>query len=436
VVPQQETLRDTGSACDNYRVCIPPESHRRHSRSVWDDDLKGPVGALSTLVAFGSALVAILQWPAEALIGLVLLAIVGVIATRTSSLVRVVKAAVSAALVLAVVFVFVGLTGSNVPNRHLPRAAANFAHRSPAISVVGARPGLRELIPDGRVIWGLAGKNTLSEFDERSFAQLGYSLKIGQHVEHIMMCQGRLFATYDHGYVAEVDRLHPRIVGVLSYGHPIDAGRLTGLMACGGGSLFVALPREAAVARISIAGLRFFKLIHVGDKVTGLAYSDGVLYVEDASQSAVITVNLTDNVPWRWIVTIQKPSLISARGSSGAIVTHGGSRCLGTVEQGQRLEQGVGWALKAAATVMAVGPTFGVVADSSGYLYRFDASTGSINARPVKLPLVGRFDDAIIAPDGRVIINVPSTREVIVVPPDAWQPVTGEGPPTDSDCAT
>ena len=263
--------------------------------------------------------------------------------------------------------------------------------------------------------------------------QLGPARSVGERIEHVVVCEGRLLVTFDKGWIGEMDRERLLVRRRLQYGEVLPDAARTGVMACGADSVFVAMPREATVVRISLSNLQVLARIRVGYTVRGLAFSQGILYVLDSTQNALITVNVSESAPWRWTVTTSAPELIAGLGDGGILVTHRNSPCLGAAVQGRRKEHGQPWSVRAGARAIALAGPSGALLDGAGYLHRFDAYSGRRTAQAIKLPEGRRITSLALAPNGRVIGAVPTKRMLVAVEPFAWR-ARGDRPPRAREC--
>jgi hypothetical protein len=378
--------------------------------------------ALVGAAAAESALTAIAHWPAWALLGCVPLAATAMQAKRTCSVWRTILAGLVATVLVGLAWsaqVVLGRSGPSGRTTALRRPPP--ASRPPWSITHTGRYEIREMVSNEEGdLWGVQDAGALAEFDGVSLSPFGVPMRFGGRIEHVIACAGRLLVTYGRGQIAEVVSAYPSVLRRLTYGDPIDAGALTGTMACGGGSVFVAMPLEAEVVRISVPEMQIVATIQVGKFVSGLAYSAGVLYVADATQAAVITVDLTTDLPWRWTVTTAAPTQVIGLRGEGTLLVHHDSQCLGFVQAGAPREVGERWSPGSEVRAVGIGSRHGVLLDSDGELYRFDADTGEQDATPIRVPLAQEATSIVVTPGDTAVLSIPVRRLVLTIPPTAW----------------
>jgi hypothetical protein len=407
--------------------------------TVWErfGDLRLLLGVLLGVAGAGSALIAVAHWPAWMLLGYPPVVAMAVQAQRQSSPWRMIAVGlIATALVgLCALGYFVVRTAPKSV-RHIAALSRPPLRQLPWTARSTGQLAVRELAADDEGdVWGIANATTLVEFDGASLNQLGVPRHFDGHLQHLLECEGYVLATYGAGELAEVGTASPSAIRHVNYGHPVNAGPLTGMMACGSGSVFVAMPLEAKVVRIAVPDLRIVATISVGKFVSGLAYAAGVLYVEDATQAAVITVNLTSNLPWRWTATMPDPKQIVGLRGEGTLLTHGYSSCLGYVHAGARKEQGQQWSIGSGVRALAIGPRHGALLNTSGLLYRFDAETGEEDALPIQVPRVKEATTVVVTTNDRTVLAIPTRHMLVSIQPDAWSHLQGVPRPA-GNCLT
>jgi len=283
----------------------------------------------------------------------------------------------------------------------------------------------RAVVVDESSAWVTVGADSLVEVDRTSLTQLGKSLDVGRHIEHTILCEGHLLVTYDGGHIADVSRDRQRIVRSRPYGKPLKDGSRSGVMACGGGSVYVSMSLEAKVVRLSLDDLSVIARIPVGKLMSGLAYANGVLYGLDTKQWGVYTVNLTSNVAGGWITTLSDPTGIVPLASRGALVTHDYEPHLGIVLAGQGRERASRWSVPGGVRALDVGAAHGVALDETGSLHRFDATTATLDAPPYLVPSHIVIGKIAMASDGSIIGTVPSKKRLIKIDAQVWHPAAG-----------
>jgi hypothetical protein len=385
------------------------------------------------VAAVGTAITQVARWPVWAL-----LVAVPVVAMLTAARLSDSGPRVAATGLVTMTLVGTGAVGYVLLDHQAAgQAVTQRAGRGPAAPPWTLRRwgagAPRELVAAGRDVWALSGATGLIQIDGTSLNQLGPVRRFGTPVEHVLTCHGHVLVTFGRGRIAEVSPRQPDGTRTVTYGHPVDAGALTGMMTCGAGAVFVALPREAKVLQLALPDLRPVRTIPVGKMVTGLRYSRGVLYVEDASENAVITVNLASGQAWRWIVTMSAPEQIAGLRRGGIIVTHHRSPCLGYVRSGMRQEHGQPWSVQGTVRTIAVGAHHGVVSTTEGLLYRFSAATGRQDAKPIRLTAAASATSAAMTASGRLVLALPGRRSLLAVEPSAWHRVT-RGVRRDDGC--
>jgi hypothetical protein len=380
-----------------------------------------------------TAISQVVHWPLWALAATAPILATVVVATQTMSLRRTLLVGGFVALLIGGAFAVRQLEGPS----QAPAAVHNHEvlgkRREALVSdLVGF--AIRMLVEDGADVWGVAGASALLKFDGASLARLGQVRRFGGWIEHVTLCDGDVAVTYDDGMLAVFPDAGGSAARTVRYGRPLQDGSRTGLMACGVGSLYVAMPLEAQVLRFRMPSLRLVaRISRVARQVTGLVYDYGALYVEDASQAAVITVR--DDVPSAWTVTAQDPGTVLPMGSAGVLVAHTRSRCLGDVAPAHKQEIGLSWSAVTPLQVLAVAPPQGIALDTDGHLYRFDAASGSLDAVPLYLDAGEYASSVAITASGRVVLAVPSTDRLVSLPSTAWKPLHGQTEPA-SGCLT
>jgi hypothetical protein len=352
-----------------------------------------------------------------------------IIATQTSSIIRTVLAGVGTAVLVGMVAVAVLALGgpsdprSDIGSHHEPSPTPTLWH----VGELGQYP-VSTVVGDGADLWAIAGAATLLNVDGAALSPLGGVRHFGSVIDHVLVCDGEVLVTYDDGGLAEFPDEGNGVTRRLRYGHPIYDGQLTGTMACGGDSLYVALPLEAEVLRFALPSLRPIAGIRGAARlVTGLAYTHGALYVQDASQAAVITVK--NDVPSRWTITGPEPREILAMRSAGVIVTHQHSQCLGYLAVGYHQEVGLDWSTHAAVRAIAAAGAQGVVLDTAGWIYRFNTVTGAEDAAPLRFP-AGEYSTSVtLTAGGRTVLAIPSANQLVSISPQVWKPLHGATKP-------
>lgn len=412
-----------------------PESS---TSTVWErsGNIRKLLGVLFGVAGVESALIAMAHWPAWMLLGYLPVAVMAVQAGRPSSTRRTIAVGLVAAAIVGICAAgyFLVLDAPDLV-RHITLPPRRPPVRPPpwAVRRMG-RLAVRELAADDEGdVWGIANAATLMEFDGASLNELGVPRRFDGRLQHLIACEGHVLATYGRGQLAEVGTASSSAMRRVTYGHPLDAGPLTGMMACGGGSVFVAMPLEAEVVRIAVPDLRIVATIRVGRFVSGLTYAAGILYVEDATQAAVITVDLTSNLPSRWTVTMPAPEQIAGLRGEGTLLAHRDSPCLGYVQAGAHEEQGARWSISGSVRALAVGARHGALLDDSGLLYRFDAQTGEQDAVPIQVSLANEATSAVVTTSDRTVLAIPARHMLLSIQPSAWSRLQGLPRPA-SDC--
>jgi len=289
---------------------------------------------------------------------------------------------------------------------------------------------VRGVVNDGTDVWAIAD-SALLDLDGAALSPLG-PVHHFRNINHVVVCHGQVLVTYDDGKLAEFQDGGGAVTRKLTYGHPIYDEQLTGTMACGGSSLFVAMPLEARVLRFALPSLRLIATIRGAARlITGLAYTHGTLYVEDASQSAVITVK--DNVAYRWKMTAPEPDEIVGLRDPAAILTHQHSICIGYVASGHHQEVGLNWSTQAPVRALAIAQHHGVILDTAGWLYRFNTTMGSEDAAPLHLSFGEYATSLALTAADQAVLAIPSANRLVSVAPTAWKPLHSSTEPA-ADC--
>jgi hypothetical protein len=401
--------------------------------SVWAQYTRkcGPTWTvISGLITLASAVTGgLLSWPFWGAAALVTLIVACVAATLTDSRALVAGITLATGALLATLGVLITSSPSkDAPLRnptHPPAASA------PTIltRTEWGRP-VASLLAAGNNVWGVSGARRLVEFDGSSLVQLGSELVLPSKIEHIAFCAGELLVTFGDGFLGEsADAGEPRLRAI-RYGNPVPAGNETGMVACAGHSAYVAMSREALLLRFSVPGLKLIATIpRSAQRITGLAVSNSVVYVEDRTQGAVYTVR--GGVPWRYKKTMPFPAMILP-GSGEAVLSHASSRCLGAVSEAFSKEVGLPWAAHAAVRLLTAGPTGGAAVDSEGYLYRFGPTGGLVGA-PVRVTAAQYASSAALTTGGELVLAIPSGEQLLRVPSGIWVSHSAASLP-DAEC--
>jgi hypothetical protein len=381
------------------------------------------------IAATGTAVSEIAHWPPWVFLGCAPLAVMAWQTKGSSSLRRTALAGLMATAVIgAGTAAYLALHGTETSRR-----IASAVHVRAALSPWLVRHvgyAISELAADAQGdLWTVAAGAISTELDAWSLEQLGAPRRFAGDVHHVIACAGQVLVTYGDGLIAEIGGAETTGVKRLKYGHPIDAGALDGTMVCGDHSVFVAMPLEARVVRIAVPRLRVLAGISVGRFVSSLGFVGGTLFAVDATQAAVISVDLRTNLAWRWTVTTAAPGQIVGLRGGGAVLSHNRSRCLGYVRSGARRETGESWSPNGAVRALAIGRHHGVLVDDRSHVYRFDARTGEQDAQPVKLPLATRVTGATVTRNDTVVLAVPESHALVDIPPRAWKPSLTQSSP-------
>ena len=392
--------------------------------TVWQrmGDVSRLPASLGVVAGVEPAITEFAHWPAWMLLGCVPLGAMALRARRTSSVRQTIFMGILGAAAAGVALLAYSALAGSAPLR---RAAL-----PPPLPPLTAVPwtvthtghlAVREVIADDEGdVWAVANSRTLVELDSVSMSQLGVARRFGGRIQHAIECDNELLVTYGDGKIADVGSVTPGAVRSVTYGHPVDAGRLTGMMACGGGSVFVAMPLEAKVVRLAVPDLRVIARISVGELVSGLAYAGGTLFVDDARQAAVITVDLTTNVPWRWTSTTSAPQEIVGLRGEATLLAHTDAPCLGYVEAGARKEVGEDWSIDGGVRAVAVGSSVGGLVDGTGRVFLFDAETGKEVAAPIHVPFANEATSVALTADNHMIVAIPARHILVSIRPAAW----------------
>jgi hypothetical protein len=363
----------------------------------------------------------IMRWSSWELAVVAPVLAMGIASTATSSIRRTLLVAVVVAGLAGVGLLVHSLTTTP---RTIQRAKPPPSHAKPSVvkRTVSGLP-IRAFIPDGSDLWALRGAAIIQRIDIASLSPVGPAHRFGSHIDHATVCGGHLLITYDGDKLAELSDSGRRpSVRVVTYGHPVPDRSGTGMMVCAGRSLLVALPLEARILRLSLPRLKLLgQIARAAERITGLTYSDGVIYVEDASQTAVITVR--DDIPFRWKMTAPGPAAILPMQVGGALVAHGGSSCLGRVDEEHRQEIGLPWSGQHPIRLLATSRAGGIALDTGGRLYRFNSSTGALVARPVRVADAEYATTLTVTPSGETILGIASAGRLIRIARAAWKPI-------------
>ncbi len=404
VVPQQFVGPDTTIAPK------PP--------TVWER-YKGRLGQALGVIEFAlgvfNAFTGVVRWPVWALAVLLPVLAGCVAATRTGSL-RIPLLVTGVTAVIAAVLVLV-LTAEHA-SRKGPAVPTGIA---PAIldkTIAGYH--IHTVIPDGDDVWGVSGRRTVLELTAGTLLLLGRPHTFPAPIEHVVLCAGELLATFGAGMLGEINTAGDPRLHTIRYGYPVPAGQATGTITCEKNSVYVALSKEALLLRYTVPGLELSETVHrSAERITGLVASRGVVFVEDSSQNAVITVR--GGVPMRWKMTMPAPATI-VLGGAGALLTHTGSPCVGVVSEENGQELGVPWSAADPLRLLATSASGGIAADDGGHLYRF-GPTGELTGRPIRLEAAEYATGIAITDTGQIVLAVPSGEQLIGIPAAAWKPV-------------
>jgi outer membrane protein assembly factor BamB len=390
------------------------------------------VAAVLYIINAANAVLQLGSWPAWLL--LIVLPIAGaVVASKLGGSWRTVvwTFALTTVLTMATALILsIGSGSSPVPRSPRP---PDPSRRMPAPFVVHGlgRLAVRELVADGTDVVAVANAATLLVFDGRSLVRLGPARSVPGRIEHVVVCDGRVFVTYGSGLLAQVSPIGAQ--RVVRYGRPLADGQASGMLVCGAGALFVAMPLEAEIVEVSpISMIVTNRIRGVARTISGLAYANGFLYVEDRPVAGVIRVDLASDVATGWTVTAPEPAAILALGSGQALLLHRASGCVGVVSSTAAQEAGLNWSAQAPTQAAAVGGAHGVIVDTAGHVYRFDARTGARDSRGLRIEQAAGATSVAVTGAGRTVIAVPGTHQLVDIDSSAWKPYEGRTEPAAS----
>lgn len=427
----RRTLPDTPLVVERPTEAPPalasPSSPSSEPGTVWNR-LKSrcvPIVLLFGIEGFVNAGEGIAHWPLWLMLCTPPILVAAIVSMRTESMRVAIRAALLAGAAVAVIAgTFLLMSGVSGARRSGLRLRPKLP--TPAWSFVDlGRDAIRAVVSDGTDVWAVTHAATLLELDGASAAQLGPVRHFGSHIEHVTTCEGEVLVTYDDGSLAAFADSGAGPIKRIIYGHPVYDGNATGTMACGGGSLFVAMPLEAEVVRIVLPNLRIIARIQgIARVISGVAFNNGMLYVEDPRQAAVIAVDLTNDLPTHWTVTMPEPGAILPLGSSEAMLTRQRSRCLGHFAPTDRQELGLAWSPTTPVRLAAIGGGHGFLVDAAGWVYRFNLATGEIDAAPVRVPGAVRATSIAATTSGELLLAVPDAHRLIALAPRVWVPTS------------